>query len=589
MNMSPSAEQIQGLVAVALGEAKADLVLKDADLVNVYTGEVLKGWSVATRGEWISYVGEDAGHTIGPGTAVIEAAGKTLIPGLIDGHAHVLHTHGTIDEFLKHVIPGGTTTIVSETLDFCFTLGYEGVVDFMESVRDQPVKIFATAPSALANGQADYREVISPEEYARLLDREDILGVGESNWVPIIRGDGKMADLFAEVLSRGKRLEGHAAGARGNRLVAFAASGNTSDHEPIAAEEVLERLRLGMHVMVREGDVRTDLEGVSAIREAGIDLRRLAVTTDGIGARHLIEHGYMDSLIRKAMDLGFDPVTAIRMGTLNVAEHFGLDGFVGGIAPGRQADLVLLPGLTDIRPECVVSRGKVIFRDGRLIGEPRQHAYPEYMRRTIRLPRPLRAEDFAVRVGGEDGEVTVRVIDMGPDIANREAQIPMKVSGGMVMMDVPGGVIKVAAIDRVSNEGTMFTGLVRGFGLEAGAFAATAAWDVSNVLVVGASEEDMAGAVNRVWEMQGGPVVFRDGEVLAELPLPIAGQLSDLPLEEIAERLEGIQRAVEGLGCRLPYAHLLLNTLTTTIVPSLRISTTGLLDIRARRPVSLVV
>lgn len=584
---APGADELKSLVNVALGNEKADLVVMGGDVVNVYTGEVLKGWSVATKGERIACVCEDARHTVGSDTVVVDAAGQAVIPGLIDGHAHLAHTHSTIDELLRYVIPSGTTTVISETLDICFALGYEGIIDFLEAVADQPIKIFVTAPSTYADAQQEYLDVVSPEEFRRLLARDEVLGIGESNWARIARADERLLGLFSEALAFGKRLEGHSAGAKGNRLAAFAASGNSSCHESITAQEALDRLRLGLHVMIREGDVRKDLAEVAAIKDAGIDFRGLSFTTDGIGARHVIEHGFLNSVVQQAIDLGFDPVKAVQMGSLNVATHFGLDHLVGGIAPGRLADIVIVPDLATIKPECVISNGRIVYRDDRLAIEPRRHAYPEWMRHTVRLPRELAASDFAVRVDGPAGDLTVRIIDLGTDIANKETHLTMPVTDGQIRADPEQGILKVAAIDRLTNSGRMFVGLIRGFGLTRGAMAATSAWDVANVVVVGASDEDMAAAVNRVRELQGGPVVYADGRVLAELPMPIGGQTSELPMPAIAEGLEGIQRAAEDLGCRLPYAHLMLNTLTTTIVPAIRISVSGLIRVSSGETVGL--
>ncbi len=586
---SPDASQIQSLVNVALGEEKADLVIRGGDVVNVYTGEILRGWSVATKEQWIAFVGEDAAHTIGPETRVIEASGKTVIPGLIDGHAHVMHTHATLDEFLKYVIRSGTTTIITETLDFCFALGYEGIVDFLDSVQNQPIKIFATAPSTLANGQPDYTGVITPAQFRRLLDREDILGLGESNWVRVTRGDNRLLKLFAEALSRGKRLEGHSAGAKGNKLAAFAASGNSSCHEAITAEEALERLRLGMHVMIREGDVRTDLEAIAPIKDRGIDFRRLVLTTDGIGARHLLDQGYLDAAVRKAIALGFPPVAAVQMVTLNVAEHFGIDTIVGGIAPGKYADMVVTPDLKTLTPQYVISNGRIVASEGKLLIRPLRHTYPPAARKTVRLPRKFTARDFIIRVKDSSEAVTARVIDLGNGIANKEAHVTMPLLQGEIKIDTDRDILKVAAIDRIMNSAKMFVGLIRGFGLKRGAFAATAAWDVANIVVVGASERDMAGAVNRIRELQGGAVVYADGKVIVELPMPIAGQTSELRMEAIAERMASIQKELERLGCKLPYAHLMLNTLTTTIVPALRLSTDGLLGIKEGELLDLLV
>jgi len=584
-----SAEQLRSLANVALGNEKADLAILGGDVVNVYSGELLEGWAVAVKGDRIAYVGPDASHTVDHETRVIDASGKVLIPGFIDGHAHVMHTYGTLDEFLKYVIPTGTTTIISETLDFAFTLGYEGALEYLEACRNQPIKLFATAPSTIANGQLDYRSNITSEQFQNLLEHEMILGVGESNWVPAIRGNQALFELFAHTLSFGKKLEGHAAGAKGNKLVAFAATGNSSDHEPITADEALDRLRLGMYVLIREGDVRNDLEAVSKIKDWNVDLRRLSISTDGIGVKHLMNVGYLNSVAQKAIELGFDPITAIQMVSLNVAEHFGIDDVVGGISPGRFADVIVIANLKNIKPEVVISNGRIIAQKGVCMIEPEKHKYPDILRDTIRFPRDIGPEDFSIRVDHEAGQVTARVIDLGRDIANKEAQMEMNVVDCEVKADVERNIIKISAIDRVHNSGKMFTGLIRGFGLKKGAIGVTASWDAANIIVVGASDQDMAKAVEHIRKMGGGSVVVVDGQVLADLPMPIACQTSELPMKEIDARMDQIQQIVSDLGCTLPYAHLMMVTLTTTIVPSIRISTSGLLDIKSGKTVDLFV
>ena len=353
--------QYQKLIDVALGRTPGDLAIVNARLLNVYTGEILDNQSVCTCGERIACVGPDVGSAIGDATAVIDAGGATLIPGFIDGHTHVASSF-TAGEFLKYAATGGTTTIVTETLEPYAVAGIKGVLDFLASLKDQPIKFFATAPAMVSTSRAAMG--IDPVDLDTLLAREEILGLGESYWQAVLQNPDVFLPLFAKTTGHRKLLEGHSAGARGNKLQAYAACGVSSCHEPIKAEEVLDRLRLGIYVMVREGSIRRDLAEIAGIKDMVADTRRLILTTDGISPADLLELGYMEHLVQKAIDCGFDPVTAVQMATLNVAEHFGLDDRLGGIAPGKYADLVLIPDPQTIQAMLVVSSGRIIARDG---------------------------------------------------------------------------------------------------------------------------------------------------------------------------------------------------------------------------------
>ncbi|HJX69503.1 MAG TPA: adenine deaminase C-terminal domain-containing protein [Dehalococcoidia bacterium] len=581
-------EQIKALIDTALGEIKADMVIANADLVNVYSGELLKGYSVAIKGEKIAYVGEKAEHTIGPDTRVIDATGKTLIPGLIDAHAHLLFLYA-VDEFLKYAMKGGTTTIITETRGIFFPLGYRGVKQFLEAISGQPIKIFATAPPMLGLGPAAQGGALSPESLRRLLKQEGVVGLGETYWFPVLQGEERILRQFAETLSLGKTLEGHSAGARGNKLVAYIASGISSCHEPTTAEEVLERLRLGIHTMIREGDTRRDLEAIAEIKDEKIDFRRLVLATDGVGPKHLMEHGYMEILVQKAIDLGFDPIVAIQMATINAAEHFSFDNLIGGIAPGKYADMVLIPDLRTIQAEMVMSNGQVIAQRGQILVPPKRYVYPKSSLRSVHLPRKLEPADFRIPVEGRDTPVTVRVIHQVTEVLTREEQIAITPKKGLLEADVGEDILKVAVIERTSDPGKMFVGFVKGFKMRKGAFASSGTWALSGIVVVGTNDEDMAGAVNRVLALQGGDVVYAKGRVLAELPLPVAGLTSDLPIEVLYQKLEEVQQKATELGTWLPDVHLTLTALTTGSIPFFRICEAGLVDIRDGKVVGLMV
>lgn len=574
------------LMQVALGNQKADLVVTGGRLLNVYTGELLENVSVSVKGSWIAHVGPDGSHTIGPESEVIDATGKVLIPGLIDGHTH-LSWLCCVDEFLKHMLPDGTTTIITEAMEPFPVAGLDGVVDFLDSLKDQPAKIFATAPFMASISRAT--RGIPMDTLKQLLDRGDILGMGESYWQSVLQAPDTFLPVLDETLRRGKTLEGHSAGASGKKLAAYLAAGISSCHEPIQPEEVLERLRLGIYVMVREGSIRRDLEAISVIKESNVDLRRLVLVTDGVEPGDLLKRRTMAYVVQKAIDCGFDPVAAVQMATLNVAEHFALDHIVGGIAPGRCADLLILPDSRTIDAETVISNGKVVAERGRLLTPPRRHAYQQRSRTTVQLPRRFSASDFIIRPPQKQPSSAVRIIELITDLVSAEGQLEVAAVDGEIKCDPANDILKVAAVDRRHSPGKSAVGLIKGFGLNTGAFASSASWDSCAIIVVGASETDMAAAINRIHELQGGAVVVNNGAVQAQIPMPIFGIMSPAPVEVIAEQLEDLKQVLQSLGVTLPDPLLTLNTLTGAAIPYLRICEEGLVNLKNGKRVDLFV
>ena len=569
-------ENIQ-LTKVALGEKKADLVIVNADVVNVYTGEILKDQTISVKDKWIAYVGQNAGDSMGPQTEIIDAGGQTVIPGLIEGHTHIAWLYSA-GEFLKYAITGGTTTVVTETFEIYPVSGYDGVVDFLESLKDQPIKLFGTAPAMISISQA--ARGIPSETLEKLLARDDILGLGESYWQAVLQEPDGTLPLYEQTLTAGKTLEGHSAGARDKKLAAYVDLGISSCHEPINADQVLERLRMGLHIMVREGSIRRDLAEISKIKDRGIDLRRLILSTDGVTPEDLIAKGYLEYVLQKAIDCGFDPIAAIQMATLNVAEHFSLDAFIGGIAPGRYADMVIIPDVHTIKAQWVISNGKVIAREGQLLASPRNHPYTTRSLNSIQLYRDTKQADFKIHVNDNPDSATVRVIDLVTDLVTAELKMQLPVSDGELKPDIDQDILKVSAIDRTNQPGKFFNGLIKGFGLKSGAMACSAAWDSSDIVAVGANEDDMAAAVNRIRALQGGAVLCEKGEILAELPLPIFGVMSDLPIEDISRRLKQIRKTAAALGVPHPDPLLTLITLTGAAIPYLRICEEGLVNLK---------
>jgi len=579
-------DRMNRLIKTAIGQVPADMVIINGSVVNVYTKERMESCNVSICGDRIARVGPKAEHTIGPDTVVIDAASKTVIPGLIDGHTHLAWLFSAT-EFLKYAMKGGTTTIITETLEALPVAGVAGVIDFLESIRDQPIKILATAPPMVSISRAARR--IAAQDLEALLDRDDILGLGETYWQAVIQEPDLYLPLFHQTLAAGKLLEGHSAGASFDKLSAYAAAGISSCHEPIKTEEVIDRLRMGIYVMVREGSIRRDLADIARIKDAGLDLRRLILSTDGVSPKDLIEKGYMEYVLQKAIDCGFDPIEAIQMATLNVAEHFHLDHLIGGIAPGRCADLLILPDIHTITPVTVISKGRVIAQGGEIKVQPRAHTYAPESMETIRLDRNMIADDFVIRVNNPVSTVKVRVIKMVSDLVTQEFYEDMPVIGGNILSDPIRDIVKVAAVDRTLHPGKAFTGLIQGFGLKSGAMACSAAWDSTAIIVVGASDTDMALAVNQIRKLQGGAVVCDNGRVLAELALPIFGLMSLLPIEALADATSELTVAAVDLGIPFPDPMLSLITLTGAAIPFLRICEEGLVNLKDGRRVDLIV
>jgi adenine deaminase len=573
-----SKEKIIQVMKTALGELPADLAIVNGDVVNVYTGEVLPRQTVLIKGDTIAFVGENAPEiAIGTNTIIIDASGKTLIPGFIDGHTHV-EDQWPMEELVKYALKSGTTTIITETAGVGSLLGYRGITAFMKTCRNQPVRFFFTIPPVIHTSPDNRKpSVLTPEEIKRLLRRPEVLGLGEMPWNQVNENYPRLLEIIAATINAGKKVEGHSAGARENKLQAYFATGTSSCHEPITAEEALERLRLGIFVPIREGAVRKELGEVAKIKDEPIDFSLLGVCSDGIDPRQFVHHGYMDFIVQKLVNYGFNPVRAIQMATLNVARHFNLD-FLGGIAPGKLADIVLIPELETIKPTDVIVNGKIIVRNGQLMVEPVKPSVPRLFLNTIRLNKDFTPADFNIRVNSNQ-PVKIRAIAMVTDLLTREATYEMTPVNGLIEANVSRDILKVAVIDRYWEPGKKALGFIRGFGLKRGAIASSALWDGGNIGVIGTNDSDMALAVNRIRELQGGNVVCANGQILAELALPVTGCGSDRTIEFIAGKYDEIQRAAESLGTKLPAVHMSLQILSTPFIPFFRLSEAGYFDL----------
>ncbi len=575
------------LLAVALGRRPADLVVHGGILANVYTGEFLEGWGVAVAGTRIASVGPEVERSIGPATTVIEAQGRIIAPGFLDGHTHLDCIH-RLDLYLASAIPTGLTGLITETSYLASVGGYPAVAAFLAYLPHLPITAFATAPmiSYLLSDRGDGQPMITLEEMARLLEEPEVVGLGEVYWPAILEGRADLPLLFAKAEAMGKVVEGHTAGARGGKLAACVAAGISSCHEPITAEEVRERLRLGLTTMVRDGSVRRDLGALDGALK-GMTPRRLALVSDTVWAHHLVERGYLDEAARQAVAMGLEPMQALQAITLTPAEHFRLDGVMGGLAPGRQADVVLLSDLSEFRPSLVIGRGRVVARSGLVTVPIPPMDLPADVLPNPRVARPLGPEDLRIAAPPGRERVRVRVIHYAGEIVTRAAVREVSVRDGALSADPEADLLKVVALDR-RGQGHIARGLVSGFGLRRGALAASISFDTASLILLGTSDADMLVAAERMLDLGGGLVVAADGAVQAEVPLPVGGITSEQPMGVLARELSEAQRALAELGCVRENPFLSAQALTFLAIPALRIRERGLWDVRRNQVVPLI-
>jgi adenine deaminase len=576
------------LLAVASCQAPADLVVRGGILANVYTGEFLEGWGVAVAGTRIASVGPEVDRCIGRSTRVIEAMGQIIAPGFIDGHAHLDCIHRP-DQYFTAAIPTGLTTLVTETSSLSTVGGYAALAAFLGHLPHLPITVFATAPtiSYLLSDRGDGEPMIATEEMARLLEEPTVVGLGEVYWPAILEGRADLHLLIAKAEAMGKRVEGHTAGARGSKLAACVAAGISSCHEPITAEEVRERLRLGLTTMVREGSVRRDLGALDGAFK-GMVPRRLVLVSDTVWAHDLLERGYLDEAARRAVAMGLEPIQALQAITLTPAEHFRIEGLVGGLSPGRQADILLIPDLGEFRPSLVIARGRIVARDGHLTVPISPVNLPGDLLPNPRLGNPLGMEGLRIAAPPGRDRVRVRVIQYAGEIVTQAVVRELPVRDGALSADPEADVLKIVAMDR-HGQGQIARGFVSGYGLRRGALATSISFDTANLILLGASDADMLVAAGRMLAMGGGLVVAADGATIAEIPLPLGGITSDQPMGVLARQMTEFHRALSELGCIRENPLLSAQVLTFLAIPALRIRERGLWDVRRSQVVPLLV
>ncbi len=558
------------LISVARGVRAADLLIKGGRLVNVFTGEVYEA-DVAIRGDRIAGVG--------PGYVakeVIEAEGALVMPGFLDGHVHIESSMCVPSQFARVVVPAGTTTVIVDAHEIANVRGLEGLAFMLDDSDGIPLDVYMMAPSCVpASPYESSGAVLKSNDLRAFLGERRVLGMGEMmNFPGVVHTDD---EVMAKLALSATIIDGHAPALSGKELNAYVAARVMSDHECRTAQEAIEKLRLGMHLMIREGSLARNLvDLLPAVH--GISQERCMFVTDDRHADDLMAHGHINYAVKLAIRNGMDPVLAVKLASLNCARYFGLGG-LGAIAPGWQADILLVDSWENFHIDVVVKRGKVVARKGKPLFDPPMACIDRVID-TVNVA-PLSKSMLRVPGPGGASKARVKVIGVVPGQCWSHAlEAELAIAEGVVQPDLDQDIVKVAVIERHKATGNVGVGFVKGFGIERGAIASTVAHDAHNLMVMGTNDVDMLIAAETLVQSQGGVCAVRDGQVLELLPLPIAGIMSDRPMAWVADKLHALQRAAaQDLGIKAPHPFMTLAFLALSVIPELKITDRGYVDV----------
>ncbi len=554
------------LISVAKGERPADLILANAKVVNTFTGEIEAG-NVAICGDRVAGVGD-----YHQAKQVLDLTGKYIAPGLINGHTHLESSMLDVGQYARAVVPRGTSALVTDLHEIANVCGLEGMRYVLNCVRRLPLDLFLMAPSCVPATHLETAGAsISPEDIRQILRWQGTIGLGEvMNFPGVIGGD---ATVLSKInLARGKIVDGHAPGVTGKDLTAYVAAGILSDHESVSLAEARDKLRQGMFIMIREGSSEKNLDALLPL-VTDKTYKRCFFVVDDRSCADLLRDGDIDAVVRKAIRRGLDPVRAIQMATINTAEYFRLDR-LGAVAPGYLANLIVLDDLPNLQISMVFYRGRLVAREGKalfLLPQPSNSGVTN----TVNI-KPFTIEALRLKASGE----AKPVIEVVPgQIITRGKSEKVKAVDGAIVPDTGRDILKLVVVERHKATGNIGLGLVRGFGLKKGSLASSIAHDSHNIIAVGTNDEDIFTAIREIERLQGGLVAAAEGKVLASLGLPIAGLLSDEPLETVAGKLEKLEQLAKDLGTTLPSPFATLSFLALPVIPELRLTDLGLVDV----------
>ncbi len=559
---------MSNIINVARGLEKADLVIKNANIVNVLSEEIHKG-DIAICDGVIAGIGEKYS-----GEKEIDINGAYVTPSFIDGHVHLESTMMLPKEFAKTVLPAGTTTVIIDPHEISNVLGLHGISFMHEAVKNLPMNVYTMLPSCVPATPFETSGFdLNSYDLSLLIDKPWVLGIAEMmNFPGVLNLDKNVMAKLELAKSRGKRIDGHAPYLSGKDLCGYIASGVKSDHECTTPEEAIEKLRLGVYVMIREGTAAKDLDALIPVLKTS-NTRKCIFVTDDRHPADLKEH--INGMVRRAVEAGVDPIKAVQVASLNTAEYFGLKD-LGAIAPGYKADLLVLPDLKSFKPDIVLKDGQVVAQDGKLAVEiPENDAIST--RNSVNV-RWITMDDFKIPTEG-DGVKKVRALEVIPhQLITKSVMSDVKVVDGNAVSNVDTDTLKICVIERHRATGNIGKGFVKGFNLKCGAIASTVAHDSHNMIVIGTNDFDMYTAAVALIKCQGGKVVVKDGQIISQLPLPIAGLMSDREFDFVVEKCDELNKAAHSIGCKLEDPFMTMGFLSLPVIPELKITDKGVFD-----------
>ena len=579
---------IQTLNAVAIGDKAADLVLENCSLVNVYTGEILPETQVAISKDRIAYVGEDASHTKGKKTVVINLEKKFITPGFADSHIHI-DQFVSPAEFVKKSLLCGVTSLFADSVDIVSTCGFSGFKEFIKMTSGLPARFFHVVPGGTpVDRKFSHVKSLSPTEEKSALRIPGVLGLGEVfSWTKVTKRDSKTMKTLSTMLENNCVINGHTAGMSGKKLNAYVSSGILSCHEPINFEQVIERLRLGMWIMIREGSIRRDIKDIIPLVLANkTNKDRLMFCSDGLDPIDITKFGHIDHCIREAVKLGLNLTDAISMASKNCFDYYNMGMDLGGIAPGKLADILVFDDLMKLKPKKIFVGGMLVLSNGTIVSKIKKHPVPKWMTKTVKLNK-FTEDNFSIK--SHSDLVDVNVIDMKTEIITKKGHETLSVKDENVIPSYDKDVWKVAAFDRTFGSTKHAVGFLKNFGPRIGAFASTWSFHENNMIVIGSNEKDMAIAANNLLRTQGGMVVVYKGKILSSMPLQMAGIMSTDSFEKTSKNFSDINNMLLDSGCKFKKPHLIPLFLPFLALPEIRILHQGIIDVKSRSFLKTIV